>query len=113
MKKYSGINFFHKKIGCFFALVLFLATALHTIYFDHDHQKEIFGDGMQAIMHGSDKKHFFVLDAPNLYSPSFTFLPERFLFSYFFLLFSVLVYKGFDPFREALRRGKIHPKLYA
>lgn len=112
MQEYPVKIFFHKKVQLFFALVLFLVIGLHTIHFDHDHQKEIFGDEAQAIMHGSDKKHFFVLDVPNFDVPSAVFSVGFFVL-YFSIFFIFPFRRAFDPFREALRRGKIHPKLYA
>lgn len=112
MKKYPVKIFSSKKVQLFFALILFLVVGLHTIHFDHNHQKEIFGDEAQAITHGSDKKHFFVLDAPNL-SISSTVFSSRLFIPYFAILFIFLLRRIFDPFREAFSRGIIHPKIYA
>lgn len=111
MKKYPVKIFFYKKVQLFFALVLFLAIGLHTIHFDHDHQKEIFGDSVQAIMHGSDKKHFFVLDVANFDISPVVFSPGFFIA--YLSVFSIFLFRRtFDSFREALRRGIIHPKIY-
>lgn len=106
--------FFYKNARLTFAVALFLAIGLHTTRFDHDHQKEIFGSGAQAILHGSDKKHFFVPDAPNpgvfsVVFQSLFFAASLVIFSFSFFLLRRI----HDPFREAIRRGIIHPKLYA
>jgi hypothetical protein len=112
MQPYLVSIFFRKKVQVFFALVFFLVISLHTLHFDHDHQKEFFGDDIQAIMHGSDKKYVFVLDVP-IFNISPSVLPAGFLIFYFFSIFFVTFFRRiFDPFREALRRGIIHSKIY-
>lgn len=112
MKTYLVKIFFHKKVRLFFALILFFMIGLHVIYFDHDHQKEIFGNVAQEITHGSDKKLFFVLDVPIFYI-SFVVVPAGFFVAYLSIFFIFLFKRIFDLFREALRRGIIHPKIYA
>jgi hypothetical protein len=92
----------------FFAAVLLAVFSLHTAAFNHEHNERVFGGILQAIVHGEDKKWFA------------DFLPGRaipFVFPpVFFLVFYCLAryfFSAIDPFREALRRGVIHPKLYA
>jgi hypothetical protein len=112
MKKYRAKNFFRKNTQLFFAAALCFVIGLHTIRFVHDHQKEIFGGGAEVIMHGSDKKHFFVADA-SIFNASFAALFTGFFAAYVLFSSIFLSRRIFDPFREALRRGIIHPKLYS
>ncbi len=89
---------------------------LHT-FIPHDHPHEIFGTGIQAAFHGEDKKWWALLVLVSLFFALVRFIRERLNVDlknlackpcfYLTLGFS----KIFDPIREALRRGILHPKL--
>lgn len=99
------------KMNFFLAAILFLAISLHTIHFDHDHPREIFGDEPQAIMHGGDKKWFGDVLVPLIVTPFIILLRSPVALPVVFFVF--LFYKFFDPLQEALRRGILHSKIYA
>jgi hypothetical protein len=115
MKRYLGVIFSEKTPNLLFAGALLFTFFLHTLYFDHDHAKEAFGNDVQtAITHGGDKKYFFAFDIPISGTPPDIFRFNIFLISIFSLFSSAcFLLRQSDKFREALRRGKIHPKLYA
>jgi len=99
------------------AVLMLLSLSLHAVI-PHDHPKEIFGNGIQVILHGNDRKWWILLLLVSL------FIASRGLFkgklvntqlasirqSAFWLTFNFS--NIFDPIREALRRGILHPKLY-
>jgi hypothetical protein len=91
------------------------ALSLHAVI-PHDHPEEVFGTGIQAALHGNDKKWwllllvaaFFVLfgnSVKNALNKNCQIFP-----SHSFWLTSNFS-NIFDPIREALRRGILHPKL--
>ena len=107
---------FRGGIPFFFAGVLFITLFLHTAHFNHDHAKEIFGEGQIVIMHASNKEESGSLGVPfpdvsPAVFPSGTFSAPY--MSPLFGFFAFFLYKIFDPLREALRRGILQPKLYA
>lgn len=94
------------------ASVLFLHAAI-----PHDHPGEIFGNGIQAALHGSDKKWWLLILLTSLLlafgnSIKNRVVGERQITSptSFWLTFDFS--KIFDPLREALRRGILQPILY-
>lgn len=93
----------------FFLVAVLLATfSLHAAIFDHHHDERIFTGIFQSITHGEEKKWF--TDFLPTSARMFALVPALFLSLFFFAPSTFFVY---DPIRQALRRGVIHPKLYA
>lgn len=115
MKRYLGTIFLGKTANLFFAGALLFTFFLHTLYFNHDHSKEIFKNDVQtAITHGGDKKYFFAFDVPISGTARDIFRFDTFFITIFLFLSSGrFFFRYSDKLREALRRGRIHPKLYA
>jgi hypothetical protein len=102
-------NFFSLIAPRFFlAAVLLAVFSLHTVAFNHEHDERVFGDILQAIVHGEDKK-WFADFLPGRAMP----LPLPPVAVFIFCSLLRRFFAAADPFREALRRGIIHPKLYA
>lgn len=88
-------------------VLLLLVLSLHTLHFDHEHPGHIFGEGIQAVLHGENKKWLMAL-------------PETFglsllsLLPIFTLVFpdAFLSFAERDPVRLALARGRIQKRLY-
>ncbi len=106
-----------KTIVLIIAIALIASFVLHDII-PHSHPHHLFGTGIQAAFHGEDKKWWSIIVLASLLL-SFAITSrwrlenklagKSFLHrsSYFILDFS----KIFNPLREALRRGILHPKL--
>jgi len=97
------------------AVLMLLSLSVHALI-PHDHPQEIFGTGMQAALHGNDKKWWILLllaallvlfrnSIKNDLDNNRQILARR-----SFWLTSNLS-NIFDPIREALRRGILNPKL--
>ena len=102
-------------------LLLLLSFGLHMIEFHHHHPEAIYGVGLKAAMHQSDRKWFFVLliILTSFIPFSYTkFLVETLFSEVSLLLQSVIVvlrnilYKVLDPLRDLLRRGILQPQFY-
>lgn len=98
------------------ALILASWMILH-ITIPHEHPEEMFGKGIQAVLHGGDKK-WWLLVLFSFFVALGGFLKNRFTGGHltitrkssFWLTFDFS--KIFDPIREALRRGILQPILY-
>lgn len=96
---------------------LLFSFAFHTLWFDHDHPK-FMGEGVQAIVHGQDKKWFLLLFL-NIFllwtgigkSLVLDIKSHHTSFARVFKAF-YFVSKLFDPLVRGFRRGIIHPKIY-
>ena len=98
------------------SILLLVSMAWHTFAFDHNHPVEFFGEGVQAIVHGEDKKWLFAALI------IFLFIALRILSAYSSL--QTMRYRRYicaredagigmcaDPMKYAMRRGIMHGKL--
>lgn len=102
------MTFFKNKIKFFLTTILLAVFSLHTIAFNHHHDERIFIGIFQTATHGEEKKWF--TDILPVSARMFVLVPAPVFIFIFFLASIFFVY---DPIREALRRGIIHPKLYS
>ena len=104
-----------KKLLLVIAIVLVSGMILHAVI-PHDHPEEIFGTGIQAALHGNDKKWWLLLflaaflvlfgnSIKNVLDKNRQIFPSH----SFWLTFNFS--NIFDPIREALRTGILNPKL--
>jgi hypothetical protein len=91
----------------FFAAVLLAAFSFHVTIFDHHHDERIFVGIFQAVTHGEEKKWF--TDILPASARMFVRVP---MLVFIFIFFVPSIFFVYDPIRQALRRGVIHPKLY-
>ena len=101
----------------FVAILLIAALFLHALHLEHHHPLE-FGEGVQALLHGEDRKWLLAALLAALFALVLLFSRRPFLVELSgrtvlldfnpALSLSILV-----PVRIALRRGIVHPKLYA
>lgn len=98
------------------ALSLILSFVLHDII-PHEHPSEVYGTGIQAIFHSSDKKYWYLLFLAFIWIASDWAKGHRLdlrtqkefaSVSHF----HIDVGKIFNPILEALRTGILNPKLY-
>jgi hypothetical protein len=109
---------FAQKIFVGIAVVLLASFVVHAIVLEHDHPHDLFGDGVQAFLHGDHKKWWLFAVSLCL----FLFSVRRGLFHVQILgqglhtKYSLLVYRGrsvFDTMQKIFREGILHPKLCA
>jgi uncharacterized membrane protein len=97
------------------AFLIITALSLHAVI-THDHPEDVFGSGMQAALHGNDKKWWLLLflaaflvlfgnSIKNVLDKNRQIFPSH----SFWLTFNFS--NIFDPIREALRTGILNPKL--
>lgn len=112
-----------EKASFFIIVISFLLLAVitwHTLVFDHDHQRELFGDGIQAVLHGEDRKRFF-LDVCFLFLLAWgtayiavIYADLKYLLDYrrcFGGYKTLMIGQLPDPMKRALYSGRLHPKL--
>lgn len=103
-----------KKVLVVMAILALSAFALHAVYFHHAHPAEFFGTGMQVVLHGESRKFLaFALIALFV----FLIFARIALFGLFQTVFVSYILGLFSfnqnsLFRELLRTGILHPKLY-
>lgn len=112
-----------KKIPLYIIVISFLllaAIAWHTLAFDHDHPRELFGDGIQAVLHGEDRKWIilgicilFLLAFGTAYAGfmrgGFRHMPNQ---GQCFGAYETAMDRAVaDPMKCALYNGIMHPKL--
>jgi len=103
----------------FTAIFLLIVLGAHIVHLDHDHPKEVFGEGIQAALHGEDKKWWLmfliasisscvgVLTLKTLLRENETHKEHLHQFPHF----NADLTKLFDPLRIAFREGILHPKI--
>lgn len=98
------------------SILIILSMIFHAVI-PHHHPKEIFGDGIQGAFHGEEKKYYTLIVLASLFFAFSGFFRKRlyvdskhFISAAYFSLISDFS-KIFDPIRETLRRGIVHPKL--
>ena len=108
-----------KKIPFYIICISFLqlvSMAWHTFVFDHNHPVEFFGEGVQAILHGEDKKWLFLalvifffvaLRILRVHSSPQTMRYRRYVGVREDLGIGIYA----DPMKRAMRRGIMHGKL--
>ena len=101
-----------KRIILILASILLTSLILHLVEFHHDHPHEIFGEGIQATLHGEDKKYWAILLILKFLALAGVFSLISFFGLYF--LFSQnlkkIIYK-YNYLLECLSRGILQPKL--
>lgn len=110
------------KYLCFMvALVLVLSFGFHTVGFDHHHPLHIFGEDVEAVMHGGDKKLWLLLLLTFIAIVGAIFWKRNEISNHQHMrllpystpsnnfLFDVVL--SLDPIRQAIRCGIIHPKI--
>jgi len=111
MKYHWGI--FPHYILIFFTLFILTAMGMHLIEFHHDHSEFIFGTGMEAVMHGGDKKIWiFVIMTLFLLVGAVEMLKGMIHRAYMARRYIFEICLGiFDKNLELFRTGVMHPKL--
>lgn len=107
---------FLKKICIGIAVMLLASFAVHTIVLDHDHPHNLFGDGVQAFLHGDHKKWWLFVVLLSLAFMWREFLPLQGLrhgVCVGYNWFTRRCRREFDIMGEILREGILHPKLCA
>jgi len=110
------MNFGFKNLLLIIAIILVTGMLLHAVI-PHDHPEEIFGIGIQAALHSTDKKWWLLLLLSSFFIAFGGLLKngltdKHSIFAHrlsFWLTFDFS--KIFDPIREALRTGILNPKL--
>lgn len=109
----SFANILRRAAVC--AALLLISTFILHAAIPHDHPEEVFGTGAEAALHSGDKKWWVLLV---LVTFAFGISAKNHLVrgDYAFRRgsHSLLRYEHsiiFDPLREALRGGTMHPKL--
>lgn len=100
------MTFFKNKMKFFLTTIFLAVFSLHTIAFNHHHDERIFVGIFQAATHGEEKKWF--TDIFLVSGRMFVLVPAL-----VFIFFLPSIFFVYDPIRQALRRGIIHPKLYS
>ena len=102
------------KILIILTLILIALFLSHAILF-HDHPKEIFGEGMQAAMHGSDRKLLAILIVfiviVNITKPVLNAL-NVLIIKLIDAINSNFSHKIFNRIFLALKKGVIHTKVF-
>lgn len=95
------------------AILALSAFALHAVGFHHDHPVELFGTGIQAILHGEDRKLLAIAVIVLFVFLIFTRLALFKLFQIILLrrVFTRFSFNQNNLFRELLRTGILHPKF--
>ncbi len=97
------------------ALLLIISFALHDMI-HHDHPKELFGNDVQAVLHMEDRKWWVLFVVLVIHLGVFVranFLDTLRIAQHVVYYSSVGALAITFHLREALRRGILHPKLYA
>jgi len=98
------------------AIALIASFVLHDVI-PHEHPSEIYGTGIQAIFHGSDRKYWYLLLLAFVWIAVDSIAKREFdirlqkSFAYIRSLFHIDVGKLFNPILQALRTGILNPKL--
>jgi len=115
MKKFLRKLLKARNLLLIIAFLMITSLSLHAVI-PHDHPAEIFGTGIQAALHGTDKKWWLLIlltsflflfsgSIKNTLNSGRSISPSH----SFWLTFNFS--KIFDPIREALRTGILNPKL--
>lgn len=101
-----------KKIILITSVILLISLILHLVEFQHNHPHEIFGEGIQATMHGEDKKLWALLVALKFLSLAGIFSLVNFIGLYFqqYKIFSK-IFRRAGYVLECLSRGVLQPKI--
>ncbi|MCE9549280.1 hypothetical protein K8Q98_02675 [Candidatus Nomurabacteria bacterium] len=95
--------------------LLVFSFLLHDLV-PHHHSVEIFGGGLKAFFHSSEKKWlflvFFIVFVFNVLKGKLSSVEMRRVFSCNFLYWRTDLTKIFNPVLQALRIGIINSKLY-
>lgn len=101
----------------FTSFLLTAALIFHAAHLEHHHPLE-FGDGIQAILHGEDRKWLFALLLAALVAAALLLSPQLLIEGTFrgslhapYRLEHNFLRNLVDPIRRALRTGIVHPKL--
>ena len=110
-----------KYLIVFVVLALVLSFGIHAIEINHYHPDEIFGEGLSASLHINDKQWWFLLLLAAIaitwaifWKQSNSLTGRIVLLQKYFVLFNRFLFDTlllFDPMRQALRRGVLHPKI--
>jgi len=109
-----------RRILFFTALLLLISFAWHEIDFDHDHPHALFGNGVQALLHGENKKWWAILLLAALAVLRASLWRVGIVApdageDHFLKTQGTALRAGFaralDPLNVLLRRGIMHPKL--
>lgn len=98
------------------SIVLLMYFVLHDII-PHKHPSEIYGTGIQAIFHGSDRKWWYLMLLAFIFVAVDllrkwrlqTYLRQSVAISFYYLRIDIS--KLFNPILQALRTGILNPKL--
>ncbi|GEM_PF-2800808 len=110
----------HLYIICI-SLLLLVAMAWHTFAFRHNHPLEFFGGGIQAMLHGEDKKWLLLAKLISFFTAfgilSYTvinyLLQTPRYGQYAGMYDTVGIAQYADPMKRAMQGGIMHPKLCA
>jgi hypothetical protein len=98
------------------ALALLFSFAFHLVELHHDHPHAVFGDGIQAVFHGEDRKWAIPVIPPPISSGELSLLMfimlATALFSRLVLERTVTQSRAHDQLREAFSSGILNPKLF-
>ena len=103
-----------KRAAFFIALAILVSLVLHEVHFNHDHSKVLFGEKIEAVTHGTDKKWWLMamlsamsavfagslMIAINETRSGISLTPSR-----------NNMLRSLSPLNHALRRGIIHSKI--
>lgn len=98
------------------AILVIFSFLLHG-FIDHDHPRELFGEGLQATLHGDARKWwtFFVLGLLVFSNPFAQLRKQVSLADQRKIIHAILreqdTIRPLDALLQAFRRGLIHPKL--
>ncbi|OGZ45761.1 MAG: hypothetical protein A3C84_00605 [Candidatus Ryanbacteria bacterium RIFCSPHIGHO2_02_FULL_48_12] len=111
---------FLKKICIGIALLLLASFVIHAIILDHDHPHDLFGDGVQAFLHGDYKKWwlfgvlvYVAFLSVRRKSLCVRMLEQKMYARVRYAWFTQGSCRIFDVMQEMMRTGILHPKLCA
>lgn len=126
MRFSSGSNLFkstlfRRSVLCFIALFILFSFGLHIAHMNHHHEEAVYGVGLEAVMHNTDRKWLFVLITISLtilvfgtrvcnirrYKDFYKELQSKIVIQRY-----LVILKSFNSLFEALRRGVIQPLVY-
>jgi len=126
MRFSSGSNLFkstllRRSVLCFIALLILFSFGLHIAHMNHYHEEAVYGVGLEAVMHNTDRKWLFALISvalsifllwTQLFELKRHTISYKRLHTRMVIRISLLISKLFNYLLEALRRGTLQPILY-